>query len=124
MLAREAPNGDWDIGLTGWLVDFADPFDLVNVLLRGRKVPALDVTDGSSFDDPGYNRRLDAAARLAGPARDAAYARLDADLTGKAAPLMAVGNPVDRDFFSARTRCQVYQPAYGIDLAALCTRHG
>jgi hypothetical protein len=27
-----------------------------------------------------------------------------------------------RDFFSARIGCQVYQPVYGMDLAALCLR--
>jgi hypothetical protein len=27
------------------------------------------------------------------------------------------------DFFSARIGCQLYQPVYGIDLAALCVRH-
>jgi hypothetical protein len=41
-----------------------------------------------------------------------------------ASPLIAVGDPVDRDFFSARTGCQVYQPTTGIDLSALCLRHG
>ena len=27
------------------------------------------------------------------------------------------------DFFSARMGCQVYQPVYGIDIAALCIKH-
>ena len=77
----------------------------------------------SHFNDPAYNRRLDAAARLSGPARYAAYARLDADLASKAAPMIAFGVPLDRDLFSARIGCQIYQPIYGIDLAALCIRH-
>ena len=29
---------------------------------------------------------------------------------------------LSHDFFSARMGCQVYQPVYGIDLAALCIR--
>jgi len=39
------------------------------------------------------------------------------------APEIATGNFVDRDFFSARMGCQVYQPVYGMDLAAFCIRH-
>jgi hypothetical protein len=75
------------------------------------------------FDDPVYNRRLDAAAQLTGPARYAAYAKLDADLAGKAAPMAALGVWPNRDLFSARIGCQQYQPAlYGIDLAALCIK--
>ena len=76
----------------------------------------------SHFDDPVYNRRLDAAARLSGPARYDAYARLDADLAGKAAPLIAFGVVLNRDLFSARIGCQIYQPVYGMDLAALCIK--
>jgi hypothetical protein len=68
-------------------------------------------------------RRLDAAARLSGPARYAAYATLDADLAGKAAPMIAFGVQLTQDFFSARIGCQVFQPTYGIDLAALCIKH-
>jgi hypothetical protein len=33
-----------------------------------------------------------------------------------------IGTNASRDFFSARSGCQVYQPVYGIDLAALCLR--
>ena len=72
------------------------------------------------FDDPAYNRRLDAAARLTGPARYTAYAKLDADLARNAAPMAALGVWPNRDLFSARIGCQKYQPLYGIDLAALC----
>jgi hypothetical protein len=37
--------------------------------------------------------------------------------------LVALASPTNRDFFSARIGCEVYQPVYGIDLAALCVRH-
>ena len=78
---------------------------------------------------PVARRRLAAArsvpaARLSGPPRYAAYARLDADLVSRAAPLVAFGVFVVRDWFSARTGCQVFQPAYGMDLAALCVPRG
>ena len=75
-----------------------------------------------TFDNPTYARKLDAAARLSGPARYLAYGRLDADLARNAAPLAAIGNASIRDFFAARVGCQVFNPLYGMDLAALCIR--
>ena len=42
--------------------------------------------------------------------------------TRTAAPLVAIANLTTRDFFSARVGCQLYQPVYGVDLAALCAR--
>jgi hypothetical protein len=38
------------------------------------------------------------------------------------APIAAVGTVPSRDFFSARMGCQVFQPVYAMDLAALCTK--
>jgi len=39
-----------------------------------------------------------------------------------AAPAAPLVNFEEQEFFSARTGCQVYQPIYGIDLAALCLK--
>jgi hypothetical protein len=74
------------------------------------------------FDDPTYQQRLAAAGQLNGPQRYLAYGKLDLALARDAAPLVAYGNPVGVDFFSARIGCQSYG-TYGMDLAALCPRH-
>ncbi|MFY9577810.1 MAG: hypothetical protein WAQ33_00655 [Gaiellaceae bacterium] len=37
-------------------------------------------------------------------------------------PAAALATDASRDFFSARIGCQIYQPVYGIDIAALCLR--
>ena len=63
---------------------------------------------------------MHAAARLSGDARLQAYGDLDVELARDAAPLAAWVNDNDRDFFSSRIGCQVYQPIYAMDLAALC----
>ena len=115
-------RGDWDLAPTGWTPDFDDPSDVLNALLRGSHLPPALTVNFAHFDDPAYNRRLDAAARLIGPARYTAYAKLDADLAGNAAPMAAFGVWPNRDLFSARIGCQNYQPLYGIDLAALCVK--
>jgi hypothetical protein len=114
------PRPSWDLAFFSWGFDFPDPSDVLNYLLHGNH--AAGNPNISHFDDPGYNRRLDAAARLTGRARSTAYAKLDADSAGRAAPMIAFGLPLSEDFFSARIGCQVYQPTYGMDLAALCVR--
>jgi YVTN family beta-propeller protein len=119
-------NEPYDMALTGWFVDYADPADFLS-LLDGR---TLDETSYLSdafpnlarFDDPTFNRRLVAAEKLSGPRRYIAYARLEHDLARDGAPWIAFGNETSHDFFSARVGCQVYQPVYGIDLGALCIR--
>jgi ABC-type oligopeptide transport system substrate-binding subunit len=123
MFKRERhADANWDIGFLGWIADYLDPSQFLNPLLRTATRPSEEVSTYPHFDDPVYNRRLDAAARLSGTARYDAYARLDADLAGKAAPMIAFGTPLNRDLFSARIGCQIYQPIYGMDLAALCIK--
>ena len=61
---------------------------------------------------------------LSGPERCLTYGRLDAELARDAAPLIAYANRPSVAFFSARIGCRVYQPVYGVDVAALCIRHG
>ena len=107
-------NEPFDLAAAGWIADYLDPSQFLNVLLLNGTIP--------TFDDPVYRRKLTAAARLSGPARYLAYGRLDVDLARNAAPLAAIGNASIRDFFSARVGCQVFNPLYGMDLAALCIR--
>ncbi len=110
------PGEPFDIGWQGWLPNWLDPAAMLNTLLAsGTAVP--------TFDDRTWRGRLAAAARLTGAERYLTYARLDVDLARNAAPLVAFGNLSSHDFFSARIGCQVFEPAYGIDLGALCARH-
>jgi YVTN family beta-propeller protein len=113
---REAPDQPWDIAWSGWGADYADPSQFIN--------PS---TPGFAIDFPGrdavrYRQRIADAARLSGTQRLRAYGRLDVDLAGRAAPVIAFAVATARDFFSARIGCQIYQPIYGIDLSALCLR--
>ena len=116
LFERLARKGEpFDMALSGWQADYPDPANFLNLQLLSGMYPPLD--------NPAYKRRLEAAARLSGPARYLAYSKLDADLARNVAPWVAVGNASSPDFFSARMGCQVFQPAYGfIDLGALCIR--
>jgi ABC-type oligopeptide transport system substrate-binding subunit len=112
-LAR--PGEPFDIAFEYWVADYPDPSNFLNLLVEsGTQFPALV--------DPRWRSRLARAARLSGAERYLTYARLDPDLARNAAPLVAYGNASAHELFSARAGCRVYQPVYGIDLAALCLR--
>ena len=112
----------FDIFLNGWIMDYADPSNLLNNLFDGTGIKARHNNDVAYFDDPAYNRKLETAATLAGPERYRAYGTLDVELARDAAPLVAIATTAHRDFFSARIGCHTYQPVYGFDLAALCLK--
>ena len=116
MFAQEdTPGAPFDLAWDGWIPDYPDPEAMLNSILD-------DSSDGPTFKDPAYQRKLAKAARLSGPERYLTYGKLDLDLARNAAPLAAFDNLTDNAFFSARIGCQTYG-IYGIDLAALCLRH-
>jgi len=120
---KMATRGEpFDMAATGWVVDYADPVDVLENLFDGRRISADGNFNTAYFDEPAYNRKLTVAANLSGPQRYRAYGELDVELARDAAPLVAVATYAYRDFFSARTGCHVHQPVYGFDLAALCLR--
>ena len=110
----------FDMALDVWLPVYPDPSDVLNYLFDGRSIRAVANNNHSYFDDPVYNRKLAAAARLTGPHRYTAYRALETDLLRNAAPSAPLFNSSEADFFSDRVGCQVFQPIYQIDLAALC----
>jgi peptide/nickel transport system substrate-binding protein len=120
---KEGTKGEpFDIAFEGWQADYADPFDFINVLLSGDTIRAANNNNFSYFDDPQWNTKMVDASKLAGEKRYSAYGQLDADLAQGPSPLAAWDNDNERDFFSARVGCQLFQPVYGMDLAALCAR--
>ncbi len=73
------------------------------------------------YDDV-LSTQLKAAAELSGAMRYRAYSQLALELERDGAPAAAIATNASREFFWARTGCQVYQPLYGMDIAALCLR--
>ena len=105
------PGEPYDI-LTAWeLADYADPADYLNDFLETWYRPGAQLT-----------AKLDRAARLSGAARERAYAALSDDIALNVAPFVPYAAGVLRDFFSERVGCQVFQPVFRTDLAALCLR--
>jgi YVTN family beta-propeller protein len=131
---EEFPIGDYftrifrrgepfDLAVAGWGFGSTDPAATLT-LFDGRLIRANQGQNASYFDDPAFNRELDAAASLSGAKRYREYNRLAFELARDHAPAAAIATTASRDFFSARTGCQVYQPVQGISLAALCLREG
>ncbi len=117
LFTRVARKGEpFDLAWGEWAADYPDPDNFLNLLLEGGTVLP-------TFDNPAFKRKLADTARLSGPARYLTYGSLDADLGRNGAPLIAYGNMLSQDFFSARMGCQVYHPVFSVDLAGLCIRH-
>ncbi|MFN2470026.1 MAG: ABC transporter substrate-binding protein [Gaiellaceae bacterium] len=87
----ETPGEPWDLLWSGWAAD--SPHAAMLEGLLDRTLPPVAGRD---------------------------YARADAALSRDAAPIVPYLAAAARDFFSARTGCQLFQPLYGMNLAALC----
>lgn len=114
--------GKMDISDEGWLMDFPDPYDFINVLLNGEHIPATNGVNFSYFNVPKYNQAMDKAATLVGQPRYTAYGQLATQIFRDDPPWAAYGNRNNTDLFSARVGCTVYQPVYGMDYATMCIR--
>ena len=120
-LRLERRGEPFDIALDGWQSDYPDPLDFLHRLDSRTLGPDANV-NLAYFNDPDYDRKLDAADGLGSPARELALGRLDVEVARAKAPWAAVSNERTHSFFSARMGCQLHNPVFGLDLAALCIR--
>jgi len=112
----------FDIGLSGWGMDYPDPANFVNVLLDGRRIQADNNVNESYFNDPKFNKRMDQAYGLAGQARLTAYGLLDRDLVKDAAPVAPYISTNARWLASTKVGCYQFTSIAGSLLTELCTR--
>jgi ABC-type oligopeptide transport system substrate-binding subunit len=113
-------TNDFDILVNGWGQDYPDPYDFINILLDGNGIKPDNNVNLSYFNDASFNKRMEAAAKLSGAARYAAYAKLDHDLMAGPAPMAPYINTNARIFMSKRVGCYVYSQTYGSILNAAC----
>jgi ABC-type transport system substrate-binding protein/sugar lactone lactonase YvrE len=108
-----------DIFDSGW---FMDTLDAANILRYGMfDEGAFQGITG--FDDPVWRRKVLRASRLAGAARDRAFAHIDLAMTRQASPWAVFEQPADPAMFSDRVGCLEFSPVYsGPDLAAACIK--
>jgi ABC-type transport system substrate-binding protein len=92
---------------------------ILNCMFQGRATPAAGGCNVFNFNSRRYNRLLDRAARLVGPARFRFYGRLDIELARVAAPAVPYLLPKFGILVSKRAGCHRFdKPLF--DLAALC----
>lgn len=98
----------------GWCQDYPDPYDFINVLLYGGNIQAENNNNLAYFNHAGFNRRMNASAKLFGSARIRSYQKLENDLVTQQAPWAAWNQPTNQYFYGANvnTRTLVYQPIY------------
>jgi len=120
---KEGTRGEpFDITSEAWVADYADPYDFIDVLLNGKNLQPEHNNNVAYFNDPTFNKKMNIAARLAGPKRYAAYGALDADIMKNAAPWAPTVNINNRMFVSKNFGCFVSNPIYTVNLAAACLK--
>jgi peptide/nickel transport system substrate-binding protein len=120
---KEGTKGEpFDIADEGWIADYPDPFDWVNVLLNGENIPNTNGVNFAYLNDPSLNSQMDAAAKLNGNNRYQTYGNLSTNIMQNTAPWAAWDVDNNIDFFSSRIGCTVYQPIYGMALNTMCIK--
>ena len=115
-------NEPFDVCDEGWIVDYADPVTFFEPLLLGTNIHDTENTNEAYFNSPKWNKAIQAAGRLTGPARIANYKKLDINITRQAAPWASFLNLTQRDFVSKSTGCYLYHPVFLMDWAAACKK--
>ncbi len=120
---KEGQKGEpFDIADEGWVADYYDAYDFINILLNGETIPETGGNNFSYFNDPTFNKRMDDANQLTGSQRDQTYGQLATDLAKGPAPWASRSFGTNIDFFGPKIGCQVNQGSYGFALNTFCLR--
>lgn len=103
---------DMDIARAGWCADYNDPFDFINVLLHGGTIQDANNVNFAYLNDAKLNASMDAAAKLLGDERAAAYSKLDVQVMRDYAPWTPYMIPNARYLVSARATNVIHQPYF------------
>ena len=122
VIERAGTRGEsFDIAITAWSVDYADPVTFFGPLLNGNNLRSVGNSGLSYFDRPRYNREIARIDRLRDSARRDAWARLDVEMMRRDPPWAPVMNGTQRDFVSETFGCYIFQPVIGhLDLNVAC----
>jgi ABC-type oligopeptide transport system substrate-binding subunit len=120
---KEGTRGEpFDITSEGWIADYADPYDFINVLLSGDNLHDSNNNNVAYFNDPKYNKAMTAASLMSGANRYKAYGNLDVSMMKDNPPWAARNNFNDRILLSSKVGCFTYNSIYSMDLAAACIK--
>jgi ABC-type oligopeptide transport system substrate-binding subunit len=121
-LKTSTPGAPFDITDGGWATDYVDPADYLVPIATRSGIKAAGATNIAYYVDKSTEASIAHAVTLVGAARDAAFADIEWNLRTKQVPYIATAISTRPTLFSSRVGCQVNNPAYGLDLGALCIR--
>jgi ABC-type oligopeptide transport system substrate-binding subunit len=120
---KEGTRGEpFDITSEGWIADYADPYDFINVLLSGDSLHASNNNNVAYYNDPTFNKQMIDASNLSGAPRYKAYGNLDVNMMLKNPPWAPRNNFNDRILVSSKIGCFTFNSTYSLDYAALCSK--
>ncbi len=111
-----------DIANEGWIEDYPDPYDFMNILLSGENIPNTGGNNFAYYNVPKYNQEMDHANTLSGNARYQAYGSIATDMMQNNPPWAPWLYTNNIDFFGPRVGCTVDTPSYIMDLTTMCLR--
>ena len=76
-------GADFDAYVGGWVADYPDPFDFINVLPDGGNIQESNNSNYAYFNDAKFNKQMNDFAKLSGPNRYLSYGKLDLDIIPK-----------------------------------------
>ncbi|TML52626.1 MAG: hypothetical protein E6G21_04830 [Actinobacteria bacterium] len=119
----EAASGHFQLCDVGWVADYPDPFDFVDVLLNGHNIQDSGNNSYGYFDNAKWNKKLEAANKLFGAKRYSTYGNLDVAISTQSVPDAFWINFNNRDFIGPKTGCWTFQPIYASpDFTLLCKK--
>jgi peptide/nickel transport system substrate-binding protein len=106
-------KNDPQIAYNNWSQDFPEGEDFVDTQLNGEGIVSVGNNNQSNVNIPAYNRLIDQARRMPlGNARNALWAKLDADFMRTNAPWVVFMNAARYKFVSARLHGLVFNGTY------------
>ena len=106
-------GADFDAYVGGWVADYPDPFDFINVLLDGGNIQASNNSNYAYFNNANFNKQMNDSRQAF---RRRPLRRRTASSTSRscatAAPWAPFANPNSREFISARMTNYIHHPVY------------
>jgi peptide/nickel transport system substrate-binding protein len=104
---------DPQVSYNEWDEDFPEGEDYIDSQFNGRYIVKVGNNDNSNLNVPALNRQMNAARMMPlGPARDAAWARLDAEIMKTQAPEVPFMDRNFPKFYSTRLQGIVFNPTF------------
>jgi peptide/nickel transport system substrate-binding protein len=106
-------KNDPQIAYNNWSQDFPEGEDFIDTQLNGASIASVGNNNQSNVNIPAYNRLIDRAKQMPlGNARNAIWAKLDADYSKDNAPWVVFMNAARIKYVSTRLHGLVFNPTY------------